>query len=157
MEILQTKEAAENVYKRDPNTVEAYIRTNANGAYLTVYFGANVTHAKMYVVGVDNGKPVLVPAEQGGYGVSNRHPGQAGTMRFKLADNVLDVFGADVAAGLRSDIRADLEIKIRLSNLKADDNPDSVYDGLPEEYGDVDLTATIDDSMRVWLACNNAD
>lgn len=71
MEILQTKEAVQSVNKRDSNSVEAYIRTKANGAYLTVYFGANVTHAKMYVVGVDNGKPVLVPAEQGGYSVSN--------------------------------------------------------------------------------------
>jgi len=154
MEIIQTNEPGKSVYTRDPDAVEVTLGERSLSARIRVYFGANVKRAKMYALGRDNGQPVLVPVEQNGYKVNNRYTNGAGSVSFNLNDSAIDLFGVKIASMLTADINRAVEVERRYANFKGSDF-DSIYAGLPECNGDIELQATVDDNLCVRIDCSS--
>lgn len=147
IEIIQTPETRqENLYKPDPDVIEITISTRDSGAFLKVYFGANIKREKQYVLGYESAKPVLVPVEQGGYSVSNRAMNGSGTMRFKLTDGALDIFGAETARKIRENIDWHTELVRR---IHAGENTEDMGNNPPND--EPELIGRIDDELRVWI------
>lgn len=146
MKIIQTKTPDNYAPVKDPDAIDVKITTNPSGAFLNVYFGANVTRASMYVLGYESGKPVLVPVEQGGYKVNNRNIGQSATMRFKLTDGAIKIFGADNAAKINENIEWEFELCRRIENHE---NYDDMSDNSPNE--NLEFCGIIDEQKRVWI------
>lgn len=146
MEIIQANRKESDTFRRDVNAIDVTISTNENGAFLKVYFGANVKHAKMYVLGYEKVTPVLVPVKQDGYRVNDSHQNGAGTMRFKLADDSLDIFGREIATKVRENIEWETEL---IRRIHKNENTDDMGHDTP--YGDIELTGYIDNELYVWI------
>ena len=146
MEIIQMNKPENNDFSKYANAVIVTITTNEKDAFLKVYFGNNVKRAKMYVLGYEKVKPVLVPVERDGYRVNNCYANRAGTMRFKLASGSLSIFGTDIVKKVQENIEWEAELSRR---IKSGENTDDMGDNTPN--GDIELTGRIDDELRVWI------
>lgn len=146
MEIIQENKPENRRYFKDPDSVEVNLYVRNGSVYLKVYFGANVKTARMYVLGYDNSKPILVPVNSGGYKVARVRPNQAGMLRFKLIGHSLDYFGDEIANAIREDIDWEDELDRRLEKNEP-------YDDLGSNppNGAVELTGKVDGNKRVLI------
>lgn len=150
MEIIQSngkcRKGRRSTYLIDANHALVSIVTNERGAFLKTYFCAGSRHADRYVLALDKGTPLLIPAEYDGYKVAAIRDRQAGHIRFKLTEEGINAFGVEKARCMRENIAWHKEIVRR---LRKHESLDGMGDSPPND--DVTISCEIDSDKRVWI------